>query len=102
MSRKAADNRTVPWIGVVDDHVADADPLYGAYRRAVGGAHAAAQANKDRRIRHISHGDVRDRDVLDVGPVDALQRQSTGSIEHYVGDRDVAEIAFRFLSLIHI
>ena len=92
--RNAADDRPVARIGIVHHHVGDAHAADGADGRAFGRAHAAAEADEDRRVRNLAHGDVGDGDVFDVRAVHGLQRQPARAVEDDVGDGDVAEIAF--------
>src|ERR1035437_6177889 len=94
--RNAAENRTVPWIGVVHHDVRDVHPAdrpdRGAFRRP----HPAAQPQEDRGIGNFPPGDVRNRDVFDVRAIHALERETARAVEDYVRDRNVPEIAFRF------
>ncbi len=62
-----------------------------ADRHSVRCAHAGAQANVNRRIGDIAHGDVADADVREFGAIHGLEREAAGVVKDAVGDRDVAE-----------
>src|SRR5215469_14581013 len=98
MAGNAGYDRPVPRIGIVGGHVADADPLHGTNCRPFRRAQAASQADEDGGVRYVAHGYVRNRYILDVGAVHALEREAARGIEDDVRDRDVAEIALRLRS----
>ena len=63
---------------------------------AIRPAHAAAQAEEDRRVGAVAHGDAGKGDVFQQCAVDAFQREASAAIEDAVGDGDVLEAAIRF------
>src|SRR4029079_12972010 len=82
-------------LDVVGDEVADGHAAQGARRGTTGAAPAVADPEEKGRGRDVAHGDVADRDVLDVAAVHRLQGQAARAVEHAVGDRDVLEAAVR-------
>ena len=82
-------------IGVVHGDVADRHAAQLADRRAGGTAHAAGEAQEDRRVGDLAHRDVRDRHVLEQPAVHRLEREAARAVEHDVRDRDVPEPAVR-------
>ena len=59
-------------------------------------AGAIAQADEDRRVDDVAHGNVVDRDILDVAAVHALHGQAAAVVEDAIGDGDVLEAAVGF------
>src|ERR1035438_2186081 len=96
MTRNPADDGAEPGDGIGTDQVADDDSLEGAHGSARRPAHAAAQAQEDRRAHDIAHRDVRDGYVFQQRAIHGFQGESLTPLENAVRDGDVTEAAIRF------
>src|SRR5206468_1285656 len=73
VARNAAQDGAVARIGVVNNDVGDIDAVDATDLDAFGCAHAAAEARKNGGVGDLTHGDVRDGDVLDAGAVHGFE-----------------------------
>src|SRR5581483_1157257 len=91
VSGNSHDQRAILGIGVVDHDVADVDAVQRADGNTIGRTHAGAQANINRSVGNITHGDVADTNVGEFCAIDRFERQPAGVIKDTVGNRDVPE-----------
>src|SRR5215475_4482490 len=76
--------------------VADQYPFERPDREPGGAAHARAQAQENRRIADVAHGDPDHRDVFHDPAIHRLQRQAAAALEDAVSDGNVFESTVRF------
>src|SRR5215475_4344197 len=96
VTRNAADDRSELRFGVRNDNVADVDAANCADRRLFRGSHPAAEAQENRRGRHVTHSEVRGVDVFDNSAVNSFDGEAAAMVEGAIRDRDIFEAPIRF------
>jgi len=95
-ARYTGDDRRHVVCRCITDDVADDHPLERAHAGSGRRSQACAEAQKERLIADVTHGDAREGDVLDGPAVHALERKAATTLEDAVNDGDVFEAAVRF------
>src|SRR5215471_2438203 len=75
--------------------VADQHPFERPDRLRRGAAHARPQAQENRRVTDIAHGNPDHRNVFYYSAINGLQRKAAAAFEDTVGDGNVPESTIR-------
>src|SRR6266481_7706083 len=75
--------------------VADQHPFKRTDRELLRPTHACAQAQEDRRVTDVAHGNPDHRDVFHDAAIHSLQREAAAALEDAVSDGNVPESAIR-------
>ena len=90
-SGHAADDRSIPAVGIPYVDVADKNAFHASCGSTFGATHSRAKPEEDRSVHDIPHGNIADNDVFQMTAVHAFECQSPAMFEYTVGDGDVAE-----------
>src|SRR5262249_17706194 len=95
MTGNTTDDRGHLISGSIAGDIADQYSLEPADRDPAGSTHARAQAQENRCVANVSHGNSDHCDVFHDAAIDGLQREASAALEDAVGDGDVAEPTIR-------